>query len=123
MGCCSSQQSDVPKHNETSVTFQKDDKTGYPVGGLQQLAASSPGFGASLPPPPPIQPAGALMFVGLYQYDARTSEDLSFHKGEKLQIINNSDGDWWLARSMLTGQEGYIPSNYVAPVESVQAKE
>lgn len=63
------------------------------------------------------------MFVGLYQYDARTSEDLSFHKGEKLQIINNSDGDWWLARSMLTGQEGYIPSNYVAPVESVQAKE
>lgn len=122
MGCCSSKDSDVPKPNQTSVSYTKDDKPGYPAGVQQSLTPSSMG-GAILPPPPPIQPQGALMFVGLYQYDARTSEDLSFHKGEKLQIINNSDGDWWLARSMLTGQEGYIPSNYVAPVESVQAKE
>ena len=43
--------------------------------------------------------------------------------GENLQIINNSDGDWWFARSMKSGREGYIPSNYVAPVESVQAQE
>ena len=43
--------------------------------------------------------------------------------GETLQIINNSDGDWWLARSLKTGREGYIPSNYVAPVKSVQAQE
>lgn len=121
MGCCSSQQSDVPKLNSTSTSYTKDDnKLGYPGG--QQFAGTT-AIGAVLPPPPPVQPQGALMFVGLYQYDARTSEDLSFHKGEKLQIINNSDGDWWLARSMLTGQEGYIPSNYVAPMESVQAKE
>ena len=43
--------------------------------------------------------------------------------GETLQIMNNSDGDWWLARSLKTGREGYIPSNYVAAVESVQAQE
>ena len=72
--------------------------------------------------PPPI-PGGVLTFIGLYDYDARTAEDLSFKKSERLQIVNNTDGDWWLARSMVTGKEGYIPSNYVAPVQSVQAQE
>ena len=43
--------------------------------------------------------------------------------GDQLQIINNSDGDWWLARSLRTQREGYIPSNYVAATESVQAQE
>lgn len=73
--------------------------------------------------PPPMVTGGVLTFIGLYDYDARTNEDLSFKKSERLQIVNNTDGDWWLARSMVTGREGYIPSNYVAPVQSVQAQE
>ena len=48
---------------------------------------------------------------------------VSVFSGETLQIMNNTDGDWWLARSLKTGREGYIPSNYVAPVESVQSQE
>ena len=72
---------------------------------------------------PPPAPGGVLTFIGLYDYDARTAEDLSFKKSERLQIVNNTDGDWWLARSLVTGKEGYIPSNYVAPSQSVQAQE
>ncbi|NXA24770.1 YRK kinase, partial [Ibidorhyncha struthersii] len=33
------------------------------------------------------------------------------------------EGDWWEARSLSTGATGYIPSNYVAPVDSIQAEE
>uniref|UniRef100_A0A7N9AZJ5 Tyrosine-protein kinase n=1 Tax=Mastacembelus armatus TaxID=205130 RepID=A0A7N9AZJ5_9TELE len=33
------------------------------------------------------------------------------------------EGDWWLARSLTTGENGYIPSNYVAPSDSIQAEE
>lgn len=33
------------------------------------------------------------------------------------------EGDWWEARSLDTGNSGYIPSNYVAPVDSIQAEE
>lgn len=33
------------------------------------------------------------------------------------------EGDWWEARSLTTGETGYIPSNYVAPVDSIQAEE
>ncbi|KAM9156099.1 tyrosine-protein kinase Fyn isoform X3 [Mauremys mutica] len=66
---------------------------------------------------------GVTLFVALYDYEARTEDDLSFQKGEKFQILNSSEGDWWEARSLTTGETGYIPSNYVAPVDSIQAEE
>ena len=62
------------------------------------------------------------VFVALYDYDARTDEDLSFKKGEHLIILNDTQGDWWYARSKSTKLEGYIPSNYVAKLESIEAE-
>ncbi|XP_072303627.1 tyrosine-protein kinase Fgr isoform X1 [Eucyclogobius newberryi] len=70
-----------------------------------------------------ITSGGVTLFIALYDYDARTEDDLTFQKGEKFQIINNTEGDWWEARSLDTGHSGYIPSNYVAPVDSIQAEE
>ncbi|XP_061781367.1 proto-oncogene tyrosine-protein kinase Src isoform X1 [Nerophis lumbriciformis] len=66
---------------------------------------------------------GVMTFVALYDYESRTASDLSFRKGERLQIVNNIEGDWWLARSLTTGESGYIPSNYVAPSDSIQAED
>uniref|UniRef100_G3NQK1 Tyrosine-protein kinase n=1 Tax=Gasterosteus aculeatus aculeatus TaxID=481459 RepID=G3NQK1_GASAC len=62
-----------------------------------------------------VTSGGVTLFIALYEYDARTEDDLTFQKGEKFQIINNTEGDWWEARSLDTGHSGYIPSNYVAP--------
>lgn len=67
-------------------------------------------------------PQGPI-FIALFDYDQRTSEDLSFTKGERLEILNNTDGDWWQARSLDTFREGYIPSNYVAESKTIQAEE
>uniref|UniRef100_A0A3B5M5D7 Tyrosine-protein kinase n=1 Tax=Xiphophorus couchianus TaxID=32473 RepID=A0A3B5M5D7_9TELE len=66
---------------------------------------------------------GVTLFVALYDYEARTEDDLSFRKGERFQILNSTEGDWWEARSLTTGGTGYIPSNYVAPVDSIQAED
>uniref|UniRef100_A0A672Q3M3 Tyrosine-protein kinase n=1 Tax=Sinocyclocheilus grahami TaxID=75366 RepID=A0A672Q3M3_SINGR len=66
---------------------------------------------------------GVTLFVALYDYEARSEDDLSFRKGEKFQILNSTEGDWWEARSLTTGGTGYIPSNYVAPVDSIQAED
>ncbi|XP_072559311.1 tyrosine-protein kinase fynb isoform X2 [Paramormyrops kingsleyae] len=66
---------------------------------------------------------GVTLFVALYDYEARTEDDLTFRKGEKFQILNSTEGDWWEARSLATGGTGYIPSNYVAPVDSIQAED
>lgn len=74
------------------------------------------------PEPEASSSTNAKIFVALYDYDARTDEDLSFRKGEHLEILNDTQGDWWLARSKATKQEGYIPSNYVAKLKSIEAE-
>ncbi|XP_062267187.1 tyrosine-protein kinase fynb isoform X8 [Platichthys flesus] len=66
---------------------------------------------------------GVTLFVALYDYEARTEDDLTFRKGERFQIINSTEGDWWDARSLTSGGSGFIPSNYVAPVDSIQAED
>ena len=67
-------------------------------------------------------PRGPILIAQL-DYDQRTSEDLSFRKGERLEITDNTDVDWWQARSLDTNKEGYIPSNYVAEHKTIQAEE
>ena len=48
--------------------------------------------------------------------------DVSSWIGEHLEIINDTQGDWWFARSKATKHEGYIPSNYVAKLKSIEAE-
>lgn len=44
-----------------------------------------------IPLPEPGDPSpNAKIFVALYDYDARTDEDLSFRKGEHLEILNDT---------------------------------
>ena len=58
------------------------------------------------------------LFVGLFDYSSRTDDDFSFKKGDLVYILNIDEEDWWLARAKHSGQEGYIPSNYVAEFKS-----
>ncbi|XP_035384956.1 tyrosine-protein kinase SRK2 [Electrophorus electricus] len=73
---------------------------------------------------PPVRMAGNV-YIALYDYRARTAEDLSFNAGDTLEALDTSSGDWWRARA-LTGlsasKQGYIPANYVALVESLDAE-
>lgn len=79
---------------------------------------------SSLPPTVTVQesPASQKLFLALYDYDARTDEDLSFKKGDVLEVINDTQGDWWYARSKTSKLEGYIPSNYVAKLRSLESE-
>uniref|UniRef100_F6XQ39 SH3 domain-containing protein n=3 Tax=Ciona intestinalis TaxID=7719 RepID=F6XQ39_CIOIN len=44
-----------------------------------------------------------------------------FNRAESICILNKQ-GDWWKARSRETGQEGFIPSNYVALEDSIECE-
>eukprot|EP00118_Oscarella_pearsei_P010697 m.67047 g.67047 ORF g.67047 m.67047 type:complete len:345 (+) comp35430_c0_seq3:172-1206(+) len=88
--------------------------------------ARSPVRSTPQPPPPtpsPVPASACPIVKALYDYEVRTEEDLPFKKGERLEVLNDSDGDWWLARSLETRREGYIPSNYVAAAEKIDAEE
>uniref|UniRef100_A0A3B5QNY1 Tyrosine-protein kinase n=1 Tax=Xiphophorus maculatus TaxID=8083 RepID=A0A3B5QNY1_XIPMA len=52
--------------------------------------------------------------VAIYSYDPKHEGDLGFDKGDKLKIINKDDAEWYLAESLTTGQQGYIPHNFIA---------
>ncbi len=60
--------------------------------------------------------------IALYTYNAKDDGDLSFRKGERLHIIDDTDPDWWLAKHMNNNQKGYIPMNYVAS-EAIEMEE
>lgn len=119
MGCCGSKEppkdatnlKDINRNNgENTITSPYDE-----------------GF-ADLPPPPPepepSSPKDVKVYVALYDYEARTDEDLSFKKGDFLHVENERcTFDWWMATSRASGKTGFIPNNYVAEVKTLEAEE
>lgn len=92
-----------------------------PTGQQQPLATDATNStGKTRAVPPPSQHP---IFVGKYDYDSRTDDDLSFKKGDLMYIVSTDEGDWWFARAKDGGKEGYIPSNYVAEYKSLDAEE
>ncbi|XP_062835241.1 tyrosine-protein kinase HCK [Anolis carolinensis] len=63
-----------------------------------------------------------FVVLALYDYDAIHTEDLSFRKGDHLKVLEES-GEWWKAKSLSNGKVGFIPSNYVARVDSLETEE
>ncbi|NP_001079859.1 uncharacterized protein LOC379549 [Xenopus laevis] len=59
--------------------------------------------------------ADKCIFVALYNFPLSGQTDLSIHFGEQLNILSE-DGDWLKVSSASTGQECYLPTNYVAKV-------
>ncbi|EDM11607.1 Yamaguchi sarcoma viral (v-yes-1) oncogene homolog, isoform CRA_d [Rattus norvegicus] len=60
--------------------------------------------------------------VALYPYDGIHPDDLSFKKGEKMKVLEEH-GEWWKAKSLSSKREGFIPSNYVAKVNTLETEE
>ncbi|XP_033112412.1 tyrosine-protein kinase SRK2-like isoform X1 [Anneissia japonica] len=62
-------------------------------------------------------------FKALYDYEARTADDLTFRKGHILIITDKGDPNWWLATSLETSREGYVPRNYIEPADKLQSED
>ena len=120
MGCIQSTRRAKQKHEAVSKDGSFDgiaNQSSHDPGPLQVVQSKE------TPHHQQQQHADKPVFVALYDYQARTNEDLSFYKGDRLEIVNNNDGDWWQARHMTSNNVGYIPSNYVAPVSSLKKEE
>lgn len=69
--------------------------------------------------------AGRKIIRGIYDYtsslDPSSSEtpDLNFKKGDIMEVLQE-EGDWWLARNLLSGARGYVPNTYVALENTVE---
>ena len=87
MGKCFGKPRSDPAKNETIISGSIDPPNNIqPDPTLNNIVNPSP-----IPQPEPELPnANTKIFVALYDYDARTDEDLSFRKGEHLEIMNDT---------------------------------
>ena len=70
------------------------------------------------------KPTDESVFIAHYDYHAIRSDEISFSKGEQLEIYDKSEGFWWEGRSLVSGDEGDIPSSCVySMLESLQLLE
>jgi tyrosine-protein kinase Src len=61
--------------------------------------------------------------VALYNYQGSEHGDMTFDKGDFMEIVDDSDPDWWLAKNVKTGATGHIPRNYVAFQSSLESQD
>ncbi len=58
--------------------------------------------------------------VALFTYEAQNDDELSFHKGSVINVLNKDDADWW--KGEVNGTTGVFPSNYVSPLADAMAQ-
>lgn len=61
--------------------------------------------------------------IALYNYTAREDTDVSFVKGDRMEVLDDTESDWWRVIHLTTRQEGLIPWNFVAEERSVNSEE
>ncbi|TKR81516.1 hypothetical protein L596_015375 [Steinernema carpocapsae] len=68
--------------------------------------------------PPPASPKVLELVVTLYAFEAQNNVELSFKKGETLEIVEHPvhDPEWWRARNP-KGNVGLVPRNYIQVID------
>lgn len=47
-----------------------------------------------------------------HPYEAQREDEISFEKNELIQVVDDSDPDWWVGKKK-DGSSGYFPSNVI----------
>ena len=47
----------------------------------------------------------------LYDFNARSSREVDFRKGDSISLFKQVSGDWW--RGSVNGKDGLIPDKYI----------
>ncbi|XP_004716122.1 protein-tyrosine kinase 6 [Echinops telfairi] len=67
----------------------------------------------------------ARLYVGLWDFEARTAEELSFRAGDLFRVARQEEDWWWATRLDAAGRDlaqGYVPQNYLAEKETVESE-
>ncbi|XP_071495626.1 uncharacterized protein [Diadema antillarum] len=61
-----------------------------------------------------VEPSEATTYIAIGNYLAESDQVMSMREGEQLTILDDSHGEWWMARRDATGEEGWVPKGYLA---------
>ncbi|KAL0571389.1 hypothetical protein V5O48_010577 [Marasmius crinis-equi] len=74
---------------------------------------------APVPPPAPAASSSQLptcKALWAYNENGADSDDLSFSAGDMIEIVEETNGDWWMGR--VHGKQALFPSSYVEKVQA-----
>ncbi|THH27389.1 hypothetical protein EUX98_g6798 [Antrodiella citrinella] len=90
---------------------------------MQSLSVNNPREVAAVTPPPvrrevPTPPSRLQKAKALWAYneDGQEVNDLSFSPGEIVEIVDETNADWWTGKCR--GKQGLFPSNHVEKIAS-----
>uniref|UniRef100_A0A8C1UCW7 Osteoclast-stimulating factor 1 n=1 Tax=Cyprinus carpio TaxID=7962 RepID=A0A8C1UCW7_CYPCA len=66
------------------------------------------------PEPSPPPQASAPQVRAMYDFTAEDADELNFHAGDIIEVLDQSDRFWW--KGVLRGRTGLFPVNYTSPV-------
>lgn len=64
-----------------------------------------------LPPHTPSSSPTVCQVIAIYDYKAANGDEMSFSKGQMINVLDKNDPDWW--KGELNGATGLFPTNYV----------
>ncbi|XP_047026651.1 tyrosine-protein kinase Src64B isoform X2 [Helicoverpa armigera] len=70
-----------------------------------------------------ITNGGRRVVKALCAYTARADSDISFRKGDRMEVLSDAEPDWWRVLHLTTRREGLVPVNFVAEESSVECEE
>jgi len=102
-----------PPSYETSMAQKRSSYTG---GGLYGATATATAPPPSIPsrPAPALPQRNSVQYVtALYDFTAQNAGDISFKRGDRIEIVKKTDNanEWWTGK--INGQVGQFPGNYV----------
>jgi len=107
-----SAQDDLPSYESATKTSYSRNSFSRP--GTNNIAAAA-AAAASKPPPPaiPKKPSSVQYVTALYDFTAQNDGDISFKRGDKIEIVKRSANanEWWTGK--INGKVGQFPGNYV----------
>ncbi|MCJ8749899.1 hypothetical protein PDJAM_G00192810 [Pangasius djambal] len=65
-----------------------------------------PSSGKTTPAPQPL-----CQVIAMYDYKAANGDEMTFQKGQLINVLNKDDSDWW--KGEINGVTGLFPTNYV----------
>lgn len=115
MGLCFGKDENVTKIGESLKQLPSAAQVNVSPAVSAPVSPSSVQIILPVRPLPTLPPKKDVLTVrALYDFDAINEDDLSFKKGDRMEVDELSKScDWWVATNMKSGQKGYIPSNYV----------
>ncbi|KAM4680143.1 intersectin-2 isoform 1-T2 [Amazona ochrocephala] len=88
---------------ELQARGKKRQKGWFPASHVKLLGLSSERTTSAAP--------SVCQVIAMYDYMANNEDELSFSKGQLINVLNKDDADWW--QGEISGVTGLFPSNYV----------